>query len=220
MRSSLLTGTGMTSDRTRGRMVARLRHQGVTDEAVLNAMGSVQRHLFVDEGLSSRAYEDSALPIGFGQTISAPLTVARMLELVEAGSVRVRKVLEVGTGCGYQAAVLACLVDEVYSVERVGALLEKTRARLWPMRIRNIRLKHTDGFQGLPEAAPFDAIVVAAAAPSIPKALVEQLAPEGRMVIPVGHRMQHLILVRKVGQEVIQEKLDVANFVPLLANLG
>ncbi|MDA8415640.1 MAG: protein-L-isoaspartate(D-aspartate) O-methyltransferase [Betaproteobacteria bacterium] len=213
-------GTGMTSERTRGRMVTRLRHQGVTDEAVLSAMAAVPRHLFVDEGLSSRAYEDSALPIGFGQTISAPFTVARMLELVGAGDPRVRKVLEVGTGCGYQAVVLAHLVAEVYSVERVGALLEKTRARLWPMRIRNLRLKHTDGFQGLPEAAPFDAIVVAAAAPRIPPALVEQLAPEGKMIIPVGQRVQHLMLVRRVGQEIIEEKLDTANFVPLLADLG
>ncbi len=220
MRTALLSGRGMTSERTRARMVERLRKEGVSDEKVLEAMGVVPRHQFVDEGLSSRAYEDSALPIGFGQTISAPLTVARMLELVGAGTGRLRRVLEVGTGCGYQAVVLARLVDEVYSVERIGALLEKTRARLWPMRIRNLRLKHADGFLGLPEAAPFDAIIVAAAAPRIPSDLVDQLAPDGCLVIPVGHRAQQLVMVRKVGQEVVEEKLDAVNFVPLLADLG
>ena len=212
-------GSGMTSERTRVRMVERLRAQGIKNETVLAALASVPRHLFVDEALSSRAYEDSALPIGFGQTISAPYMVARMVELICAGTPP-RKVLEVGTGCGYQAVVLARLVPEVYSVERIGALLEKTRARLWSLRIQNLRLKHTDGFQGLPEAAPFDAIIVAAAAPRIPPALVEQLAPGGRLIVPVGTHAQHLVLVEKLEEEVRETVLDPVRFVPLLTNLS
>lgn len=220
MRVASLPGAGMTSERTRARMVERLRKHGIEDGKVLDAMAAVPRHLFVDEGIATRAYEDSALPIGFGQTISAPLTVARMLELAGVSQPQVRKVLEVGTGCGYQAVVLARLVEEVYSIERVGPLLEKTRARLWPMRIRNVRLKHTDGFQGLPEAAPFDVILVAAAAPCIPQALIDQLAPEGLLLIPIGQRHQVLMRVRKIGDKVTEEILDAVHFVPLLKDLG
>ncbi|NDU85265.1 MAG: protein-L-isoaspartate(D-aspartate) O-methyltransferase [Ferrovum sp.] len=208
----------MTSERTRARMVERLRSQGVHNEAVLAAMGAVPRHLFVDEAISSRAYEDLALPIGFGQTISAPFTVARMVELLCAGR-SLLKVLEVGTGCGYQAMVLAHLAQEVYSVERIGALLEKTRARIWPMRVRNLRFKHADGFLGLGEAAPFDAIIVAAAAPQIPQALIDQLAPEGRLILPVGVQKQRLVMVERRGGEILESVLDPVNFVPLLGKL-
>ena len=159
-------GVGFTSQRTRDRMVTRLREQGIVDEAVLAAMAQVPRHLFVDEALSTRAYEDTALPIGFEQTISQPYVVARMIEALRGPEERpLGKVLEVGTGCGYQAAVLAQLAKEVYSIERIQGLHERARANLRPMRIANLRLAWGDGYQGLPEAAPFDAIIVAAAAP-------------------------------------------------------
>ncbi len=208
----------MTSDRTRARMVERLKTRGIQDLQVLAAMGRVPRHVFVDEGISVRAYEDSALPIGFGQTISAPYTVARMVELLFQGR-KLTKVLEVGTGCGYQAAVLAQLATEVYSVERIGALLERTRARLWPLMIRNLRLKLTDGTKGLPEAAPFDGIIVAAAAPQIPSALLAQLAPGGRLVIPVGERQQQLMLVEQTEAGPVQRAIESVHFVPLLEQI-
>lgn len=211
----MVSGIGMTSDRTRARMVERLKSMGIQDTQVLSVMARVPRHVFVDEGISVRAYEDSALPIGFGQTISAPYTVARMVELLAQGR-KLTKVLEVGTGCGYQAAVLAQLAGEVYSVERIGALLERTRARLWPLMIRNLRLKYTDGTNGLPEAAPFDGIIVAAAAPRIPPALLEQLAPGGRLVIPVGGRQQQLILVEHTDSGLVQTVIETVHFVPLL----
>ncbi len=211
----MVSGIGMTSDRTRARMVERLKSMGIQDTQVLSVMARVPRHVFVDEGISVRAYEDSALPIGFGQTISAPYTVARMVELLAQGR-KLTKVLEVGTGCGYQAAVLAQLAGEVYSVERIGALLERTRARLWPLMIRNLRLKYTDGTNGLPEAAPFDGIIVAAAAPRIPPALLEQLAPGGRLVIPVGERRQQLILVEHTDSGLVQTVIETVHFVPLL----
>ena len=204
----------MTSDRTRARMVDHLRSNGIKDEVVLAAMGTVHRHAFVDEAIASRAYEETALPIGFGQTISAPYSVARMIALLRHGKPW-GKVLEVGTGCGYQAAVLARVAKEVYSVERLGQLLEKTRARLWPMRIQNLRLKHTDGGLGLPEAAPFDAIVVAAAAPQIPIALLEQLTPEGRLVIPVGVTRQQLLVVERVDGAWRETVIEDVKFVPL-----
>jgi protein-L-isoaspartate(D-aspartate) O-methyltransferase len=212
-----IPGMGMTSDRTRARMVEHLRSNGITDEVVLSAMGAVHRHAFVDEAIASRAYEETALPIGFGQTISAPYIVARMIELLRNGK-PLGKVLEVGTGCGYQAAVLARVAKEVYSVERLGQLLEKTRARLWPMRIQNLRLKHTDGGLGLPEAAPFDAIVVAAAAPQIPAALLEQLTPEGRLIIPVGVASQQLLMVERVDGLWRETVIEEVKFVPLKEN--
>jgi protein-L-isoaspartate(D-aspartate) O-methyltransferase len=178
------SGVGMTSQRTRARMVERLRGEGIRDEQVLAAMGTVPRHLFVDEALASRAYEDTALPIGFGQTISQPYVVARMIEALRQGR-KLGKVLEIGTGCGYQAAVLAGLADEVYSVERIHALLERARANLRGLRLSNLRLTHGDGNLGLEKAAPFDSIIVAAAAPELPQALLRQLAPGGRMVLPL-----------------------------------
>src|SRR5262245_6693560 len=166
----------MTSPRTRARMVERLREQGIRDERVLEAMAAVPRHLFVEEALASRAYEDSALPIGFGQTISQPHTVARMVEILVAGKKAPGKVLEIGTGCGYQAAVLAQVYAEVYSIERIRELHERARANLRALRLANLRLVHGDGAAGLEKAAPFDSIILAAAARELPEALLRQLA--------------------------------------------
>jgi protein-L-isoaspartate(D-aspartate) O-methyltransferase len=205
----------MTSQRTRMRMVQRLREQGIRDEAVLAAMGEIPRHIFVDEALAHRAYEDIALPIGFGQTISNPYVVARMLELARGGAA-LGKVLEVGTGCGYQAAVLSRLAREVYSLERISQLLVRARLNLRELRIHNVRVRHADGSHGLKDAGPFDAIVMAAAAPQVPEALLEQLAPSGRLVLPVGSREQHLTLVERGAQGLVQTVLEVVRFVPLL----
>jgi len=211
-------GVGFTSQRTRDRMVTRLREQGIVDEAVLAAMAQVPRHLFVDEALSTRAYEDTALPIGFEQTISQPYVVARMIEALRGPEERpLGKVLEVGTGCGYQAAVLAQLAKEVYSIERIQGLHERARANLRPMRIANLRLAWGDGYQGLPEAAPFDAIIVAAAAPRMPAALLEQLAPGGRLIAPVGTTAQQLQWMERTAGGVIERALDLVHFVPLRA---
>lgn len=204
----------MTSQRTRDRMVARLRVKGITDEVVLEAMARVARHLFVEEAIASRAYEDTALPIGFEQTISQPFAVARMLQALRNGR-ELGRVLEVGTGCGYQAAVLAAVSREVYSIERIAALLEKARANLRPMRLSNLRLAYGDGALGLPQAAPFDGIVLAAAAPKLPQALLEQLAQGGRLVAPVGLGEQSLILVERTRDGFSEQRLDGAKFVPL-----
>jgi protein-L-isoaspartate(D-aspartate) O-methyltransferase len=212
-------GIGMTSQRTRDRMVARLRECGVSDEIVLAAMREVPRHLFVDEALASRAYEDSALPIGFEQTISQPLTVARMLEVARDGR-ELGRVLEVGTGCGYGAAVLAHIAKEVYSVERIAPLLERARANLRALRIGNLRLAYGDGNRGLPEAAPFDAIIVAAAAPQVPRALQEQLARGGRLVIPVGTESQELTLIERTASGLRETRLAAVRFVPLRMGKG
>ena len=204
----------MTSQRTRDRMVARLREEGIRDEAVLAAMASVPRHIFVEEALASRAYEDTALPIGFEQTISQPFVVARMIEAVREQKPLV-KVLEIGTGCGYQAALLARLAKEVYSVERIAGLLEKARGNLRPLRLSNLRLVHADGSLGLPEAAPFDAVIVAAAAPGVPDALLQQLAPGGRMIVPVGGGDQALCLMERTATGFTEKWLDAVRFVPL-----
>jgi protein-L-isoaspartate(D-aspartate) O-methyltransferase len=204
----------MTSQRTRDRMVARLRENGIRDEAVLAAMASVPRHIFVEEALASRAYEDTALPIGFEQTISQPFVVARMIEAMRAQKPLVN-VLEVGTGCGYQAAVLARLAKDVYSVERIATLLEKARGNLRPLRLSNLRLVHADGSLGLPEAAPFDAIIVAAAASGVPHALLQQLAPGGRIIVPVGSGDQALCLIEKTATGFTEKWLDAVRFVPL-----
>jgi protein-L-isoaspartate(D-aspartate) O-methyltransferase len=209
------SGIGMTSQRTRLRMVERLRDQGIGDEAVLAALAEVPRHIFVDEALAHRAYEDIALPIGFGQTISNPWVVARMLELLRAGQ-SLGKVLEIGTGCGYQAALLSRLAREVYSVERLSPLLMKARVKLRELGVSNVRLKHADGALGLKDAAPFDGILMAAAAPAVPDALQEQLAQGGRLVLPVGTRQQHLILIERGAQGLVQTALDPVRFVPLL----
>ena len=204
----------MTSQRTRDRMVARLRENGIRDEAVLAAMASVPRHVFVDEGLATRAYEDTALPIGFEQTISQPFVVARMIEAMRAQR-PLGKVLEVGTGCGYQAALLTHLAKEVYSVERIVGLLERARGNLRFLRLSNLRLVHADGSLGLPDAAPFDGIIVAAAAPIIPDALLQQLAAGGRMIVPVGSGDQVLVLIERTATGFTEKRLDAVRFVPL-----
>jgi len=213
------SGVGMTSQRTRARMVERLRGEGIRDEQVLAAMGTVPRHLFVDEALASRAYEDTALRIGFGQTISQPYVVARMIEALRQGR-KLGKVLEVGTGCGYQAAVLTGLADEVYSVERIHALLERARANLRGLRLSNLRLTHGDGNLGLEKAAPFDSVIVAAAAPELPQALLRQLAPGGRMVLPLKspdapRGAQRLALYERGARGITETVLEAVRFVPL-----
>ena len=221
MSQSRTRGIGMTSQRTRDRMVVRLREQGIRDEVVLAAMGAVPRHLFVEEALASRAYEDTALPIGFEQTISQPFVVALMIETVrepsKAAGRELGRVLEVGTGCGYQAAILAQVAKEVYSIERIAGLLEKARANLRELRIGNLRMVHGDGFKGLPQAAPFDAIIVAAAAPELPRALLDQLAPGGRLIAPLGAREQSLCMMERTASGFREQWLDPVRFVPMRA---
>lgn len=205
----------MTSQRTRGRMVERLRASGIRDERVLGAMSTVPRHLFVEEALASRAYEDTALPIGFSQTISQPYVVARMIELVLENKTP-GKVLEVGTGCGYQAAVLAQIFPEVYSIERIKALLDRARTNLLGLRLANLRLAHGDGYAGLEKAAPFQSIIVAAAARQVPEALLRQLAPGGRMILPLHEGAgQKLVLYERSGRGYIESELDPVRFVPM-----
>jgi protein-L-isoaspartate(D-aspartate) O-methyltransferase len=213
---NLRSGIGMTSARTRGRMLDRLRDQGIKDAMVLAAMGAVPRHLFVDEALQSRAYEDTPLPIGFGQTISSPYIVARMTELARNHRT-LNRVLEVGAGCGYQSAVLAKLSKEVMAVERIASLVGKTRQRLRNLRIQNIKLKHGDGMNGLIEAAPFDAIVVSAAFAAVPEELKSQLAEGGRLVMPHGIQdHQNLLVIERRGEQFLEERLEPVRFVPLL----
>lgn len=210
-----LADAGRAAMRARARMVERLRTQGVRDEKVLAAMMQVPRHQFVQEGLAYSAYDDTALPIGFQQTISQPFVVARMIELLRAGR-ELGRTLEVGAGCGYQAAVLSFVAAEVYAVERIRPLLDRARENLRTLRRPNVRLKHADGNLGLPEAAPFDTIIVAAAAPSVPQALKEQLAPGGRLMIPVGTGDQRLVLVERQGGIFRESRLEAVRFVPLL----
>lgn len=212
----MMTNASANAIRARARMVEGLRKQGIRDERVLAAMNQVPRHLFVQEALASRAYEDTALPLGFQQTISQPFIVARMIEL--AGQAReLGRTLEIGAGCGYQAAVLACVAKEVYSVERIRGLLDRAKENLRPLRVPNLRLKYADGSIGLPEAAPFDTIVVAAAAPSVPKAWLEQLAPGGRLVLPLGDADQILVLIERQATGGFKEtRYDAVRFVPLL----
>lgn len=198
-------------------MVERLREKGIRSEAVLAAMAAVPRHIFVEEALASRAYEDTALPLGMGQTISQPYIVARMIELLLNGRPGIGKTLEIGAGCGYQAAVLAQLSKEVYAVERIGPLLEKAKANMRTLQQFNVRLKHADGMLGLPEAGPFDSIIVAAAGLNIPPALLSQLAPGGRLVLPVGASEQYLSLIERSPQGYTETRLDAVRFVPLLS---
>jgi protein-L-isoaspartate(D-aspartate) O-methyltransferase len=209
----------MTSERTRARMIERLREQGIRDERVLAAMAAVPRHRFVEEALASRAYEDTALPIGFAQTISQPYIVARMIEILIVKK-QPKNVLEVGTGCGYQAAVLARLCAEVYSIERVKGLHERARANLLGLKLSNLRLVHGDGYAGLEKAAPFQAIVVAAAARSVPETLLRQLAHGGRMVLPLRdgtNGAQRLVLVERGARGFVETELDTVRFVPMEA---
>ena len=212
-------GIGMTSQRTRERLIERLRREGIRNPRVLDRIRNTPRHLFVDEALASRAYEDTALPIGKGQTISQPYIVARMTEvLLEGGALE--NVLEVGTGSGYQTAVLAPLVRRVYTTERIGILLEQARQRFRILKIRNIITKHTDGGIGLPEYAPFDGIIVTAAPEGVPLALVEQLRIGGRMVLPIGARdQQALVRVTRTADGYAHELLERVSFVPLLGGV-
>jgi protein-L-isoaspartate(D-aspartate) O-methyltransferase len=213
-------GIGMTSQRTRARMVDRLRAQGIRDEQVLSVMGQLPRHIFVDEALASRAYEDIALPLGFGQTISSPHTVARMSELARNGRA-LDKVLEIGTGCGYQTAVLARLARQVYSMERIAALIRKARRHLREAGSSNVHLRHGDGHAGMPEVGPFDAIVMAAATARPPAKLVEQLDLGGRMILPMTARNeQHLYVIERTAQGVVERRMDPVVFVPLLPGVG
>ena len=212
-----LNGIGMTSQRTRQRMIDRLRDQGIRDEAVLAAMYEVPRHLFVDEALASRAYDDVSLPINYEQTISQPYIVARMIEVLrDTGGRPMRRVLEIGTGCGYQAAVLAHVFPEVYTMERIQPLYERARNKLRDLNIRNVNVRYADGSAGLPEAAPFDGIIMAAAAPAMSAALRGQLAIGGRMVLPLGRQEQWLYLVERDERGFRESRLDPVKFVPLL----
>lgn len=212
-----LSGIGMTSQRTRTRMIERLREQGIRNEAVLAAIAAVPRHVFVEEALASRAYEDTALPLGMGQTISQPYVVARMIETLLNGRPGLGKTLEIGAGCGYQAAVLAQLTSEVYAVERIQPLLEKAKGNMRKLQQFNVRLKYADGQLGLPEAAPFDSIIVAAAASRVPPALLQQLAEGGRLVLPVGTGEQYLVFIERTPQGFTETRLDGVRFVPLLS---
>lgn len=209
-------GIGMTSARTRDRLVQRLKEQGIRWEAVLNQIRNVPRHLFVDEALASRAYEDTALPIGLGQTISQPFVVARMTEaLLQEFSGE--KVLEIGTGCGYQTAVMAPLVKQIYTVERIPELLRKTRQRLRDLEIYNVQFRPGDGWEGWPKYGPYDGIIVTAAAPELPPKLLQQLATGGRMVIPIGPPgHQELLFVTRKGDRYEQISLGGVSFVPLI----
>jgi len=209
-------GIGMTSARTRDRLVERLRNHGIRSTAVLNQVRNVPRHLFVDEALASRAYEDTALPIGHGQTISQPYVVARMTEALLDGF-EGETVLEIGTGCGYQTAILAPLVKKVDSVERIPGLLRKARQRLRELDIYNVQFRPGDGWEGWPKYAPYDGIIVAAAADELPPKLLEQLAPGGRLVMPVGPPgRQELTVVTRSNDHFEQNSLDAVSFVPLV----
>lgn len=209
-------GIGMTSARTRDRLVQRLMDNGIRSEVVLNQIRNVPRHLFVDEALASRAYEDTALPIGLGQTISQPWVVARMTEALLDGF-EGETVLEIGTGCGYQTVVMAPLVKKIYTVERVPELLKVTRQRLRELNIYNVQFRPGDGWEGWPKYAPYDGIIVTAAAPKLPEKLMQQLAPGGRMVIPVGPPgCQDLLLVTRRDDHFKEVSLGAVRFVPLV----
>ena len=209
-------GIGMTSQRTRIRMIERLRKQGIRDELVLNAMAATPRHLFIEEALAHRAYEDTALPLGFGQTISQPFIVARMIEILRAGRTGLGKTLEIGAGCGYQASVLGRLTNEVFAIERLKPLLEKAKNNLRQTQQFNIRLKYADGHEGLPEAAPFDTIICAAAATHVPPALLQQLSVGGRMVLPLGTTEQIMLLIERTRTGFVDTKYEAVRFVPML----
>ena len=224
-REEKLSGIGMTSTRTRTRMVERLRADGIRDEVVLAAMNAVPRHIFVDEALAIRAYEDTPLPIGSGQTISQPWVVARMTELARARR-ELGRVLEIGTGCGYQTAVLAHIASDVYTVERIGTLVAKARRNLQALKVRNVRLMHGDGSTDLGEPLAVDAIVITAAATHVPTALVKYLKPGGRMVLPLaqagveGDRVQRLTVIEPTPGGLREQTFDAVRFVPLLPGLA
>lgn len=212
-------GIGMTSQRTRDRLIGRLQEGGITNKSVLEVIRNTPRHIFVDEALASRAYDDTALPIGHGQTISQPFVVALMTQALLRDGVP-QRVLEIGTGSGYQAAVLAQLVKEVFTVERIEALITTARGRFQDLRLRNIRIKYSDGTLGWPDHAPYDAIVATAAPEGVPIALLEQLAVGGRLVIPVGGSVaQSLLLITRTESGYSDELLDKVSFVPMRAGM-
>ena len=208
-------GIGMTSQRTRERLIRRLMDQGISQFEVLEAIRSVPRHLFVDEALAHRSYEDTALPIGYGQTLSQPYMVARMSQLALARG-RPKKVLELGSGSGYQTAILASLVDEICAIERIKPLVDRAKKQLRALRIRNVRMRHGDGLEGWPTEAPFDLILGAAAPETLPAALLDQLAPDGRLILPVGGRRQQLMMVTSTTDGFVEEIIEEVNFVPML----
>lgn len=211
-----LQGIGMTSSRTRERMITRLSEQGIKDSRVLDAMRNVPRHIFMDEALASRAYEDTALPIGYNQTISQPYIVAKMTELLLTSG-HLSKVLEIGTGCGYQTAVLAQLVDHVYSIERILPLQKKAKEYLWDLKLKNISFMYSDGGLGWPDYAPFDGILVSAAPLELPSTLLQQMAIGGVMVIPIGKSgRQSLQRVTRTESSYEVEELEPVTFVPFL----
>ena len=209
----------MTSQRTRERLIQRLMDQGITRFEVLEAIRSVPRHLFVDEALAHRSYEDTALPIGYGQTLSQPYVVARMSELALAQG-RPRKVLELGSGSGYQTAILASLVDEICAIERIKPLLERARKQLRALRVRNVRLRHGDGLDGWASEAPFDLILGAAAPEHLPTQLLEQLTPGGRLILPVGGERQQLMMVTATPEGFVEEVIEEVNFVPMVRGVS
>lgn len=212
-----LRGIGMTSQRTRDRLIQRLREEGIENATVLDVIRNIPRHIFVDEALSHRAYEDTALPIGYGQTLSQPYIVARMTELLLAEGPR-KRVLEIGTGSGYQTAVLSQLVEQLFTVERIRPLQDKARQRLRLLKANNVQLKHADGGMGWPEHGPFDGILVTAAPEAVPVELIEQLSIGGRLVIPVGGgNHQQLELITKTSEGISTEVIEDVRFVPLLA---
>ena len=213
------SGIGMTSQRTRDRLADKLSDMGIQSEEVLESIRKTPRHLFVDEALASRAYENTALPIGFSQTISQPYIVAKMTEALIKDR-KLNNVLEVGTGCGYQTVILSQFATQVYTVERINGLLMRARERFHKLGIRNIRAKHADGNVGWPEYAPFDGIIVAAAPIGVPEALLEQLAIDGRLIIPVGKSgSQKLLLITRTADGFEEEYLDAVSFVPMLGGI-
>jgi protein-L-isoaspartate(D-aspartate) O-methyltransferase len=213
-----LQGIGMTSSRTRERMINRLMEQGIRSNKILDVIRNTPRHIFMDEALASRAYEDTALPIGYNQTISQPYIVAKMTELLLASSGRLTRVLEIGTGCGYQTAILAQLVDHVYSVERIAPLQKKAKDRLWDLKLKNVSYLHSDGGWGWLDHAPYDGILVAAAPPEIPEMLLQQMAVGGVMVIPIGKGgSQQLQRVTRTESGYEVERLEPVVFVPFLS---
>ncbi len=218
--NSEFQGIGMTSQRSRDRLAEQLREMGICSNAVLEAIRRIPRHIFVDEALASRAYDNTALPIGYNQTISQPSIVARMVEaLLEEGTPE--KVLEIGTGCGYQTAILSRLVKRVYSIERIDALLNKAREKFYALKCRNISARHGDGNLGWLEYQPFDGIIVSAAPTGVPNTLLEQLAVNGRLIIPVGRSgEQELLTIVRTDEGFTEKRLDWVSFVPMLEGIG
>lgn len=209
-------GAGMTSMRSRKRLIDKLRKDGITDQRVLNAMESIPRHLFLPAALQSRAYENSALPIGSGQTISQPLTVGIMTQLLLDVDIEVNSVLEIGTGSGYQAAVLSRCVPKVYTVERIASLLQRSRNLLYDLRLRNLEYKHDDGFNGWLDFAPFDGILVTASISDVPLSLIEQLRPGARMILPVGENIQMLKMIERTQDSYEEHEICPVKFVSFL----